>query len=80
MRFLTLPPQLQDAPPARRWPLVMVIPPARAALPGLALPNGQWRRLTDGSIEAVFNGREELEDCLAATRAIRAAMAAGGAA
>lgn len=79
MHILTLPPDLQATTltPKRkpaRFPLALTIPPERATLPGLALINGQWRRLDDGSIRAVFNSREELETCVQATRAIRAAM------
>jgi len=76
MHILTLPPQLQEttSPPAR-FPLRLTIPPDRATLPGLALPNRQWRRLEDGSIEVVFNSSEELWVCIEATRAIRARTA-----
>jgi len=75
MHILTLPPQLQAAQtrPAR-FPLLLTIPPERAALHGLTLINGQWRRLENGSIEAVFNSREELGTCAQATQVIRAAM------
>ena len=75
MRILTLPPDLQEEKPRpARFPLRLRIPPERATLPGLAVINGQWRRLEDGSIEAVFNDREELDTCILATRAIRAGM------
>lgn len=76
MRILTLPPDLQEMtpPPAQHFPLVMTIPPEEATRPGLAVINRQWRRLEDGSIEAVFNSRDELEICIQATEAVRAAM------
>ena len=75
MCILTLPPDLQETTrPPVRFPLRVTIPPERAGLPGLALINRQWRRLADGSIEAVFNSSEELETCLQATQAIRAGM------
>lgn len=60
------------------FPLVLTIPLERAALPGLALINNQWRRLADGSIEAVFNSRKELETCIQATQACRATGGATG--
>jgi len=57
-----------------RFPLRLRIPPERATLPGLAVINRQWRRLEDGSIEAVFNSSDELETCIQAMRAIRERM------
>ncbi len=69
MYIFNLPSELQN----RRFPLTMTIPPERATRPGLALPNGQWRRLADGGIEVVFNSREELAACIEATQEIRAA-------
>ncbi len=73
MRILTPPPQLQrPIPGGVRFPVRMVIPSDRANMPGLALPNEQWTRLKNGSIEVMFNSRDELEACLQATRAIRA--------
>ncbi len=78
MRILTPPPQLQKPiPEALCFPVRMVISLERAKLPGLALPNAQWTRLENGSIEVVFNSREELETCLQATRAIRADLVEG---
>lgn len=75
MRILTLPPDLQEEKPRpARFPLRLRIPPERAILPGLAVINRQWRRLEDGSIEAVFNSSDELETCIQATRAIRERM------
>lgn len=76
MRILTLPRDLQgEKPHPVRFPLVLRIPSEQATRPGLALPNGQWRRLEDGSIEAVFNSPDELDVCTRATQAIRGRQA-----
>lgn len=53
------------------YPVTLTIPPDQAAQPGLAVVNRQWRRLDDGSIEAVFNDTEELRLCLDVTRYLR---------
>lgn len=68
---LNFPPQLRPTSRKLHFPLVLVIPPEKARAPELAVINRQWRRLADGSIEAVFNSAEELELCIQATRAAR---------
>ena len=55
----------------RQFPNKMLIPPDRANVPGLVLISNQWRRLKDGSIEAIFNSQAELDLCVMATKAIR---------
>lgn len=52
---------------ASRWPLVMVLEDG----PGLAVPNGAWRRRDDGKLEVTFASAAELEATLEATRAVR---------
>jgi len=54
-----------------KYPMKMTIQPAKASKPGLALPNRQWRRLGDGSIEVIFNTPDQLRECIEATEAIR---------
>lgn len=54
-----------------RFPVTLEIPPERARLPGLALPDGCWKRQSDGSITATFEDAYTLEVCLDATKAIR---------
>lgn len=56
---------------AKQYPMKMTIPPERAKVPGLVLPNRQWRRNPDGSINVVFNTPDQLRECLDATRACR---------
>jgi hypothetical protein len=60
--------------PGRRFPLTLTLPPDRAAQPGLALPNGQWRRLADGALEVTYTTPAQLQTCLDATAAIRAGV------
>jgi DNA primase len=54
-----------------RFPLTMIIPPEKASLPGLALPNNSWKRRSDGSIKVVFRDAHTLDVCTRATQAIR---------
>lgn len=57
-----------------KYPMKMTIPPVRAQVPGLALPNRQWRRTPDGGIEVIFNNADQLRDCLEATKVLRSAQ------
>ena len=57
-------------PTPKRFPLKMRIPKAKVDA-ALALPDGQWERLGDGSIDVVFDNAFQMETCLNATRAIR---------
>ena len=54
-----------------KYPLKMCIPPERASQPCLTLPNRQWHRLPDGSIEVVFNTSEQLAACIEVTKFLR---------
>lgn len=54
-----------------RFPLKMHIPTDKANQPCLTLLNRQWRRLPDGSIDAVFNDRDELDLCVRVTAYLR---------
>ena len=54
-----------------RFPLRLVIPPDQARRPELALPEGQWQRREDGSIEVVFASEEEWEVCQEVTQVVR---------
>jgi hypothetical protein len=65
--------KIRQVKTAQRFPLTMTLPPDKATVGGLALPNGQWQRAADGSITVTFRTAFELEDCLTATAACRAA-------
>jgi hypothetical protein len=64
----TPPPTPPQTPP---FPRLMTIPPERASLPGLVLPDGQWQRQPNGAITVTFKTAAELDDCITATRACR---------
>ena len=56
---------------SKRYPLKMCIPPDRASRPGLTLPNGQWERLADGSIDVTFRSAEEVLEFSEITKILR---------
>lgn len=63
--------RVQTSATGAAWPKTFTIPPDKAALGGLALPNGEWTRQPDGAIVVTFQTAQALADCLAATRANR---------
>jgi len=54
-----------------KFPLKMHIPPNRANQPCLTLPTRQWQWLPDGSIDVMFDDREQLKVCVAVTTFLR---------
>ena len=68
---------LEAAPPAPaegatpassvQYPVVLVWP----ADAKIAVINGQWHRLEDGRIEAIYNNRDVLAWCIETTRLLR---------
>ncbi len=59
-------------PSGVQYPVALVWP----ADAKVAVINGQWRRLEDGSIEAVYNDRDELAWCIETTKLLRQGGAA----
>jgi len=54
-------------PSSVQYPVVLVWP----ADAKIAVINGQWRRLEDGRIEAIYHDRDELAWCIETTRLLR---------